>query len=213
MRNFLTFTLFTALLFACKSGDESKGEEGGGSSAKGTTFEMSNSHTPLDKFEKKSVVAFKSGLNWNGKRYQPIIYLAISNEDEIKFNTTWANVEMPEEEGEVIILFKLAGVQFEKGAEPTDVEAGEFNVGEKVVGGDMELSCNVYMKGNAADLMMQNATSYKDFTGKATITNITKDLVEGTIELTGKDGTTVKVEFSEKIQHDFWESEFKGGKA
>ena len=157
--------------------------------------------------------ACKSGLNWNGKRYQPMIYLAISNQDKIEFNKMFANVKQPEKDGEVIILFKLAGVQFDHGAEPTDIEAGDFNVGEKVVGGDMELSCNVYMKGNAADLMMQNATSYKDFTGKATITNITKDLVEGTIELTGKDGTTVKVEFSEKIQHDFWESEFKNGKA
>ena len=210
MKKTLTLALASVFLFACGGGD-AEGE--GGGSAKGTTFEMTNTHAPLDKFEKKSSTAFKSGMNWNGTKFQPVLYVAVSNMDKIEYNKMWANVKQPENEGEVIIIFQFSGKRFDKGTEPTDLEAGDYGVGGDFMNGDMGCKAQVYMKGSAADLMMQSATRGDDFSGKAKITNLTKDLVEGEIEMTGKDGTKVTVKFSEKIEQDYWESEFKGGKA
>lgn len=210
MKKLLTLTLAAAFLFAC--GGDSEGESGG-DSAKGTTFEMTNSHAPLDKFEMKSAAAFKSGMNWNGKKFQPVMYVAISNQDQIEFSDMWANVKMPDEDGEVIILFQFGGERFEKGGEPTDLKAGDYPVGGDSFNEDMSCKATIYMNGKAADLMMQSSTRGDDFSGMGKITKVTKDLVEGEIEMTGKDGTKVTVKFSEKIQKDYWESEFKNGKA
>lgn len=211
MKKLITLTLATAFLFACKGGSEEG--EGGGDSPKGTTFEMTNSHTPLDQFEMKSSAAFKSGMNWNGKQYQPVMYVAVSNMDKIEFSDMWANVKQPENEGEIIIIFSFGGEKFDKGSEPVDFKEGEYPVGGEAFNGDLSCKAQVYMKGKAADLMMQSATRGDDFSGKGKITKVTKDMVEGEIEMTGKDGTKVTVKFSEKIAKDFWESEFKGGKA
>ncbi len=211
MKKLLTLALATSFLFAsCKGDGESEGE--GGNSPKGTKFEMTNKNAPLDKFEMKSAAAFKSGMNWNGKQYQPVMYLAISNQDKIEFSTTWNNVKMPEKEGEIMIVFAFAGKKFDHGAEPIPFETGDYGIGGEYFHQDMSSKADVYLAGKAHNLMMGTSYGADDFTGMAKITNLSKDMVEGTIELKCKDGSTVNVEFSEKIQHDFWESSFKGGK-
>lgn len=209
MRKLLALTIVSALLFACKGGEDG---EGGSGSASGTKFEMTNKNAPLDKFEMKSAAAFKSGMNWNGKQYQPVMYLAISNQESIEFSTTWNNVKMPEKEGDIIIVFSFNGRKFDHGAEPLEFEKGEYGIGGSYFQQDQSCKADVYLAGKAHNLMMGSSYGADDFTGMAKITNVTKDLVEGSVDLKCKDGSTVKIEFSEKIQHDFWESSFKGGK-
>jgi hypothetical protein len=210
MKKLLTLGLAVAFLFGCSGGD-SDSEEGG--SAKGTTFEITSSNAPLDTFEKKSAVAFKSGMNWNGKKYQPVLYLAVSNHDQIEFDKMWLNVKMPKKESdEILIVFQFGGKKFDHGAEPTKLEQGEYPVGGDSFNQDVQCSANMYHKRDAFNLMMQKSTTGKSFTGMATITKLTDDMVEGTIEMTGEDGTKINCEFSEKIAQDYWKSEFKDGK-
>lgn len=209
MKKLLTIALAATFLIACKGGEDS---EGGGDSAKGTTFELKSTNAPLDKFEKKSSAAFKSGMSWNGTKYQPVMYLVISNQSELKFIDMYANFEMPQNEGDITIAFKFEGEAFDKGAEPTKLKEGDYPIGGETFNKELTCSSNVFTKGAVNNLSMKMSTSGTDFVGMAKITKLTADLVEGTIELKGADGTTLNCTFSEKIAKDYWETEFKGGK-
>ena len=188
--NLLLVLALSVSLFSCGGGESS---EGGGES--NTTVDFKSDGTFLKDFEHKSTAAFKGGIVWNGKKTAQTMEIGISNAEEVLIGP-YGGFDSPKNEGEATIGFKMAGTLFEKGDDPILIKEGDvFKTGET----DNVLSCIISLPNRK--MAVFNGEAYgavKDYEGTATITKLTDNHIEGTIDFKRVDGTSsITIKFSE----------------
>jgi hypothetical protein len=202
MNKILTVLALAAIMLTVPScgGDDSKdsessSEEGGVNCKESNSITLNIVNEPaLADFKATHYVAMRSGWSMSGDQKSERIMMYFANFD-MKLGS-WA-AEMPTEEGQYIVEISLNGKTSNKADKLIPIEAGEYPFGSSL-DADTKMSISIYKKGEVVPVF-QYIDKVK---GTAKVSNVTKDAVCGTFEISDEDGNTVKASASMKIEKD-----------
>ncbi len=194
------FMYFSALfLISCSGG------EGGSSASNNVTSTIKTSADLLKDFEQKESIAWYSGMNFGGKRFNRVLYIAIANYEGLELGMF--NLKEPKEKGQAYVYAAIYGPNGTDKKNLTPLTKTKYTTDDDEEGRKFTVFVVVNEGGSypaAKAIDGSGYTSADKIKGEVEFTEIGEERAKGKLTYSIEGGHELTMDFDVAIAKDLW---------
>lgn len=197
----LAMSVFAAAILSSCGG----GEGGSSSEPNKVTTTINSTNERFKGFEQKGSIGYYSGMNFGGKRFQKVLYIAVTDYEKIELNSF--SIENPPAKGNLGIVAAIYGPNGDDQKNLKPLTPGKYTTNQDEEG--KQFNINVYVNDGgsfpkAESFTGERMTYANKIEGTVDLTEVSDTRAKGKLTYTHEDGHDLTIDFDVAIEKDLW---------